>query len=312
MNRALLRNIVICAFVIALCTGFVFNTNNAYARVSLSELLARIEALEAENADQHTRINDLEAKLDSVSVIGDTVRFTGVNVQIVNGHSSNQTASTNNKGNLIVGYNEGTYYTRTGSHNIVVGRYHSYSSYGGLVVGHRNTISGAYASVSGGDGNTASGVCSSVSGGAFNEAQGKYSSVTGGGGYLLNGVTEAGNVASGEASTVSGGADNKAEGIAASVLAGLDNFADGNRASVSGGSSNTASGSYSSVSGGYNNRARGYYASVSGGRDNTAGHETHGDYSSVSGGKWNYAHGLASSIMGGISQEADSDYEYQP
>ena len=51
---------VICAFVIGLCTGLIFQTNDAYDRASLSELQERIEALEAQVADQDVTINDLE------------------------------------------------------------------------------------------------------------------------------------------------------------------------------------------------------------------------------------------------------------
>ena len=70
-------------------------------------------------------------------------------------------------GEIIVGYNElrGGGNDRTGSHNIVVGRYHNYSSHGGLVVGQGNAITGQFATVSGGNGNRAAGDYSSVSGG---------------------------------------------------------------------------------------------------------------------------------------------------
>ncbi|MCP4132517.1 MAG: hypothetical protein GY754_16205 [bacterium] len=51
-----------------------------------------------------------------------------------------------------MGYNEASYggSNSTGSHNVVVGAYHNYTSYGGLVVGSHNTISAKYSSVSGG------------------------------------------------------------------------------------------------------------------------------------------------------------------
>jgi hypothetical protein len=48
------------------------------------------------------------------------------------------------------------------------------------VAGRSNTISNAYASVTGGYSNTASGYASSVTGGAMNEASGTEASVTGG------------------------------------------------------------------------------------------------------------------------------------
>ncbi len=173
----------ICVFVIVLCIGLIFQTDDAYARVSLSELLAKIEAL--------------EAKLASVSVDGNTVRFTGVNVQIVNGLGNTWTKD--GSGNLIVGYNEsrapdGTD-VRTGSHNIVVGRELSYYSYGGIVAGRKNTIQGPYSCVSGGLYNTASATYSSVSGGSRNIARNWDTSVTGG----------TYNTAAGHTSSVSGG-----------------------------------------------------------------------------------------------------------
>jgi hypothetical protein len=93
----------------------------------------------------------------------------------------------NGLGNLIVGYNEPREpidsehpNVRTGSHNVVVGRRHNFSSFGGLVVGDLNEISGAFAAVSGGFVNTASGPGSAVSGGSGNTASGLESAVSGG------------------------------------------------------------------------------------------------------------------------------------
>jgi len=95
-----------------------------------------------------------------------TIRFHGINVQIVNG-SGSTTGLVDGLGNLIVGYNElrraGD--DRSGSHNIVVGKEHNFNSFGGLVAGFSNTLSGSHASVSGGQQNTASGYRASVSGG---------------------------------------------------------------------------------------------------------------------------------------------------
>ena len=86
------------------------------------------------------------------------------------------TESTNGYGNLVIGYNEdGSGYARTGSHNLVVGPEHSWTSYGGLIAGEYNAVTGPYSSVSVGYGNTASGSYSRVSGGAFNTASADYS-----------------------------------------------------------------------------------------------------------------------------------------
>ena len=91
-------------------------------------------------------------------------------------------------GNLIVGYNERRAdrgggpdpNIRTGSHNLVVGREHIYSSFGGFVAGQRNKITAWSASVTGGRNNEASGQASSVSGGHQNLASGGVASVSGG------------------------------------------------------------------------------------------------------------------------------------
>ena len=114
--------------------------------------------------------------LGHMSIVDDGCKrivVSGVNLQLVNGMDDTETK--NCLGNLIVGYNEdqvdGEYSPidaandRTGSHNLIVGMEHTYSSYGGLVAGYANTISGNYSSVSGGGANTASGEFSSVSGG---------------------------------------------------------------------------------------------------------------------------------------------------
>jgi hypothetical protein len=115
-------------------------------------------------------------------------------------------------GNLIVGYNDRDRggQDRSGSHNLVVGRGHSYASFGGLVAGGFNTIRGAYASVCGGERNIASGDFSSVSGGFRNRATERDSSVSGG----------RENEASGLFSSVSGGAANLASGALSSVSGG--------------------------------------------------------------------------------------------
>jgi hypothetical protein len=104
------------------------------------------------------------------------VVITGANLRIINGLGQTDCGPQdhpipdcpNGLGNLIVGYNEpreGEETRRTGSHHVVVGPQHNFSSVGGLVVGRQNEIRGAFASVSGGVRNTAAGEHASVSGG---------------------------------------------------------------------------------------------------------------------------------------------------
>jgi hypothetical protein len=253
------------------------------------ELQARVAKLEA-----LTRSMSLETVNDEP-----TVRFTGVNVQVVNGQGS--TATANGTGNLIVGYDEpmdmnndalfrcmsagafppiarnriaceaagGSWLEnfKTGSHYVIVGSGHAYSRWGGLIAGLENTINWDYASVSGGRFNIASGEESSVSGGTNNHASGPGSSVSGGSGNTasvhVSSVSGGGNnTASGDGSSVSGGSANTASVAGSSVAGGFANTASGRRSSVSGGQSNTASGDESAVLGGQLQNARRQFQTI--------------------------------------------------
>jgi hypothetical protein len=114
------------------------------------------------------RFAALERKLAPLTFDATTneIVITGANLRLLNGLGSTDT--TNGLGNLIVGYNEprdSGENRQTGSHNVVVGKQHQFSSFGGLVVGLQNEIRGAFASVSGGVGNTAAAEHASISGG---------------------------------------------------------------------------------------------------------------------------------------------------
>jgi hypothetical protein len=221
------------------------------------------------------RMATVENKLSAMTFDGaaNEVVITGANLRIVNGQGSTET--TNGLGNLIVGYNEPRQVnitcdpnvvscanTHTGSHNIVVGREQNFSSFGGLVVGIQNEISGAFASITAGESNTASGGSSSISGGFQNRASDFFSSISGGSGSTASGFTASisgGNnaTASGNHAWVGGGNLNTASERISSVCGGQNNTASGVASSVSGGENNTASGNFSSVSGGTNRSAPG-------------------------------------------------------
>ena len=286
------------------------------------------------------RVAALETLLRGITRSGNDLYIDGANLHIRNGTGSTD-GPVNGLGNLIVGYNElrGFGDNRSGSHNIIGGTRSNYSSFGGLVVGYNNTISGIYStatggyygtasggyssvsggnyntasnwysSVSGGDQNTASGNSSSVSGGRWNIASGQHSFV-GGGGYT-NSVD--GNKAYADYSAILGGRQNftgddsnndHAVGFASTISGGRGNTASGHAASVSGGYYNTSSSSYSNVSAGRNNIAGSTYTSVSGGANNTANFS----YSSVSGGYYNTASGDYSSVSGGYSNTVSGNY----
>lgn len=306
----------------------------------------RVDGHEASHFATAAYVASLEARiavlenllLQHFSRNGNDITISGANVHIVNG-SGTTNGTPNGLGNLIVGYNEirGTGNDRSGSHNIVVGMEHNYSSHSGLVVGFHNQIAGEYAcvsggayntatsyasSVSGGISNTANNSCSSVSGGSWNVASGERSSVSGGdnnkatGQYSIVGGGR-NNMASGDSSSVVGGGGasasdgNEAFGHYASILGGAGNISGdpakldhniGQQSTISGGLENKASGQHASVSGGWNNTASGTEASVSGGRTNTAS----GTRSSISGGYLNQTTGSFACVSGGWINKATS------
>lgn len=264
---------------------------------NFADLVTAINALES-------KVAALETKLLAVTDDGTDFIITGRNVHIRNGGGSTWTA--NSLGNLILGYNEDVGAdgadTRSGSHNLVIGAEHTFSSFAGLVTGYDNEIAADYATVTAGTGNIASGVYASVSGGSGNTASGTYATVSGG--NL--------NVASGGFASIGGGASNTADGGNSTVAGGVFNLACGDQSAILGGATNVTgdnggaggtcqnsatSGRYATVSGGNMNTAIGTQSSVSGGTQNTAS----GGESSVSGGRVNVAGGLYSAVSGGNS-----------
>lgn len=181
------------------------------ARIVEFETSAQVTALQA-------RVVELETKLANVSnetVNGQpTLRFSGINVQIVNGLNSTNTA--NGTGNLLVGYDEenlqpGTERCslgtdpnlmltvsnefdcisigatwglshKTGSHNVVVGPEHNYTRWGNFVSGYRNTVNYEHAAILGGSQNTAQGSYSAIVGGRNNRADAIATGMGGGNG----------------------------------------------------------------------------------------------------------------------------------
>jgi len=272
----------------------------AAAQTFLTVVLNALDGVASTQASNQIRLGTLEDALDAVEaqsvegladvlrVEGDAAIFEAVNVYVRSGEGATDGAL-NGLGNLVVGYDESDGDDKSGSHNLVVGAGHSYSSYGALIGGEDqvasaeavsvtggvgNTASFAYASVAGGYGNEASGRGAAVAGGSFNDAVSLYSAVSGGGA----------STASGDYASVSGGVRNTASGYHAWIGGGRRNIASGEFSSVAGGGAamagNEASGDYSSVAGGADNVASGEGASVAGGRENTAS----GDHSGVAGG----------------------------
>jgi hypothetical protein len=159
-------------------TAAALITENRDIAEWISTLRNNVAMLQPQITDLETRTVGFQAFFDHVTFDPEDITglkapdviFTGVNVHIRSGVGFTDDPGSG-LGNLIVGYNENLFGSpRTGSHNLVVGSGHGYSSWGGFVAGFGNTISGPYASVSGGSGNTAAGYASSVSGGQWLEA----------------------------------------------------------------------------------------------------------------------------------------------
>lgn len=186
-----------------------------------------------------------------------TVRFTGVNVQIVNGLGSTNgfpsqptfgllsgVAQTNGLGNLLVGYNAAAIPgvappEVTGSHNIIVGYYNECAGFGSLVVGFSNSVADGFSCVLG-ESNSADWGRSCVLGGQNNTTSAENAVVVGG--NL--------NTAGGTESVICGGNENTTTGVHSVVSGGSHNSSQAGQSVVCGVDQNTASGQNSVVGGG--------------------------------------------------------------
>jgi hypothetical protein len=200
-------------------------------------LAARVAELEAQVAALEEILQFVYVETEEINYLaGPHLIIEGANVHVRSGSGNTvddcelgspdfpNCESLTGLGNLIVGYNERAprlggrplpREIRTGSHNLVVGDLHAYSSFGGFIAGDSNKVTGANASVSGGSYNRASGSNSSICGGQGNAASGHGSSVSGGqvnaaSGYDSSVSGGRGNVASGHVSSVSGGENREA------------------------------------------------------------------------------------------------------
>lgn len=122
---------------------------------SVNLLEETVQNLNASLVNVNLAIVELEDKTQFMHVVnGDTI-FENTNIRVQNGLGV--TTSTNGKGNLIVGYDEQDGYIqcfgeapdRSGSHNVVVGHDHAYSSYASIICGRLNKSIAPYTTVLG-------------------------------------------------------------------------------------------------------------------------------------------------------------------
>ena len=312
--------------------GYGLATDISTNAADITGLDTRLTAVEGDyfTTTSHPELDDLEGYL-LVDTTSDEIVFEGANVYIQSGSMSTDDGGTlTGLGNLIVGYAENTSgAARTGSHNLVVGTEHGWTSYGGVVFGTENTITAEFAGVVGGWRNTASGERSLVSGGQYNDAQSDEAVVSGGsfntaagdtawvGGGAYNTALELtsavsggyGNIASGQQAGIFGGYQNTATAERSAVFGGLQNLADDYYAVVAGGRGGISNGYAAAVYGGYNNTARGEYSVVAGGGSATVGDANYalGDLSAVFGGYQNTTSGEVSVITGGLNNYTSNE-----
>lgn len=115
-------------------------------RQTIEQLHVRVEALEAENTTLQARLACISTASNSWDLFLD-----GCNVHVRDGTGGSD--STSGLGNLLIGYDEGIG-GKTGTHNLVVGPNHQYTSWGGVVFGRDNRTTAPSASALGGSGIT--------------------------------------------------------------------------------------------------------------------------------------------------------------
>ncbi len=269
--------------VVFACTSFGARAQDAAP--TLASLAAQVGALGRELRQvsalavrQQQALADLRAENAAVvSKLGCVLKFSGsrdfvfdgCNVQIRNGAGSTKT--TNRYGNLIIGYNKNEVATRLGSHNLVLGDLHEYSSYGGIVTGELNTLAGPNTTIL-----SSSESSANASGSAL---VGANKGITDGPAVIVGGVRGYASAAA-QFGVVVGGTENSATGNAAVAVGGTMNTASGSNALTCGGSENAATSSSSTACGGSRNQSTALESTVTGGSQNNAA----GRASSVTGG----------------------------
>ena len=262
------------AWIVAtLPLALAFACGPAAAQDTLASLAAQVKALTAQAKDasalaarQQQSIDSLRASNDLLtSRLGCVLRFSGPRDFIVDGcnlHLQNgmgQTRTMNGYGNLIIGYNKNEVSTRTGSHNLILGDLHEYTSYGGIVSGTENTLAAPEAAILGGGQNHANFISAVILAADRGQADGNV--------VLIGGQRNYGS-ADAHFSAVIGGIENQVTGPSSVVVAGQLNIASGGASFVCGGTENNAGGGGDVVCGGSANKSTGGRSVLVGGHKN--------------------------------------------
>jgi hypothetical protein len=247
--------------------------NAAAQEPTLAGLAAQVKALAAQlkqadalAARQQQALDALRTSNDALtSKLGCVLRFSGPRDLVVDGcnlhvqNGAGQTGTLNRYGNLIIGYNKNEGSTRTGSHNLILGDLHEYTSYGGIVSGTENTLAGPNTTILGGGQNHANFISAVILGADRGDADGNV--------VLIGGQRNYGS-ADAHFSAVIGGIENQVTGPSSVVVAGMLNIASGGTSFVCGGTENTAGGGGDVVCGGSANKSTGARSVLVGGHQN--------------------------------------------
>lgn len=302
--------------------------------------LAALGTVQATNENNASELRELLSHIQIVEIddgFGNplkTIRFEGVNVQIVNG--SGTTESANGLGNLLVGYSEaGKTANRTGSHNLVLGPGNDYESWGGVVSGsgnalraphstalssssstvegpgggHNVVLAGFFSKVAGGYNTISSTDSSEIGTAGFCTITGSwysriiescmYSHIVGGQSNTIRRYSDESTIIGGEGHTVD------SAGIA-TIVGGTSNTATSGATSglLVGGRNNTVGGSGELlgpviVGGEGNSIPRNDYGTIVGGQQNIVS----GDYAVVGGGRRRSATGTHDWVAGALFQD---------
>ena len=205
---------------------------NAYVRLNMTVLISTIQTMQAEIATLQAQVVANLSDYVTVNPSTNQVAISGANFQVNSGTGATHGA-VNGLGNIIIGYNEDENYdnsseggtpdptpdVKTGSHNLIVGAGHYYTSFGGIIAGYDNKSTAKYTGALGGLRNIVSGDYSVSLGGDSNNSGGRFGSILGGfansiDAYCLGSVILGGYVNETKFdvfSTISGGLLNKAE-----------------------------------------------------------------------------------------------------
>ena len=282
---------------------------NADTLADLAERVAIIEGDYLTSADSSSLPTALAAFNNylSVNTSDHSITFSGANLFVDNGTGS--TESVNGLGNVVIGYGENSgVEDQSGSHNLTLGTYNSWPSYGAIVSGvsnrataHAAAIGGVHNEVDGPYGAAIAGYYVSVSGSASGSVGGYNNDLSGSYAAAIAGQTSS---ITGSYSAVLGGSYGSTSASYTAVIGGYDNSAAYSYAAVLGGYGNTADGSYSTAVGGYDNNASSSIAAVFGGDGNVAS----GSYAVILGGNGNVASSSYAAVFGGYGNVASNTY----